>query len=237
MFTLISRVQKYLESNVYKAYVDIDVMTDELQKPEPSFISPGLKKKPLHGTPGCGKMLLANAIAGELGIPLLQVAGPELVGGRSDRIRNLFDRALNSAPCVLFIDEDKRQLEKALALPKASQQLLKKQTWETSTKSQEADQQINGENTIVVIEDDLKPEMTINVLNKEDTEQFLKALHLLQPLQTVLEGLISWLHEEATLSNDQLFTLFIDMNDFSMALKVVQLFAKGKNFATVPDVT
>ncbi|XP_017773793.1 PREDICTED: nuclear valosin-containing protein-like isoform X2 [Nicrophorus vespilloides] len=63
----------------------------------------------LHGPPGCGKTLLANAIAGELEIPLLKVAAPELVAGVSgeseERIRELFERAAVSAPCVLFIDE------------------------------------------------------------------------------------------------------------------------------------
>ncbi|XP_050299464.1 nuclear valosin-containing protein-like [Anthonomus grandis grandis] len=63
----------------------------------------------LHGPPGCGKTLLANAIAGELGVQLIKVAAPELVAGVSgeseERIRELFERACNAAPCILFIDE------------------------------------------------------------------------------------------------------------------------------------
>lgn len=63
----------------------------------------------LHGPPGCGKTLLANAIAGELQLPLLKVAATELVAGVSgeseERIRDLFEQATSSAPCVLFIDE------------------------------------------------------------------------------------------------------------------------------------
>ncbi|XP_034254732.1 nuclear valosin-containing protein-like [Thrips palmi] len=63
----------------------------------------------LHGPPGCGKSLLANAIAGELQIPMLKVAAPEIVAGVSgeseERIRDLFDQAASIAPCVLFIDE------------------------------------------------------------------------------------------------------------------------------------
>ncbi|KZC05562.1 Nuclear valosin-containing protein-like [Dufourea novaeangliae] len=63
----------------------------------------------LHGPPGCGKTLLAYAIAGELGIPLLKVAAPELVAGVSGeseaRIRDLFEQALAISPCVIFIDE------------------------------------------------------------------------------------------------------------------------------------
>ncbi|XP_020709562.2 nuclear valosin-containing protein-like isoform X2 [Athalia rosae] len=63
----------------------------------------------LHGPPGCGKTLLAHAIAGELAVPLIKVAAPELVAGVSgeseSRIRELFEQAIAVAPCVLFIDE------------------------------------------------------------------------------------------------------------------------------------
>lgn len=63
----------------------------------------------LHGPPGCGKTLLAHAVAGELEIPLLKVAAPELVAGVSGeseaRIRDLFEQALAIAPCVIFLDE------------------------------------------------------------------------------------------------------------------------------------
>lgn len=63
----------------------------------------------LHGPPGCGKTLLAHAIAGELAVPLLKVAAPELVAGVSGeseaRIRELFDQGIAIAPCVLFLDE------------------------------------------------------------------------------------------------------------------------------------
>ncbi|XP_043286241.1 nuclear valosin-containing protein-like [Venturia canescens] len=63
----------------------------------------------LHGPPGCGKTLLAHAIAGELGVPLIKVAAPELIAGVSgeseSRIREMFEQALAMAPCVLFLDE------------------------------------------------------------------------------------------------------------------------------------
>ncbi|CAH1968223.1 unnamed protein product [Acanthoscelides obtectus] len=63
----------------------------------------------LHGPPGSGKTLLANAIAGELNVPLLKVAAPELVAGISgeseERIRELFDQSVKLSPCILFIDE------------------------------------------------------------------------------------------------------------------------------------
>lgn len=63
----------------------------------------------LHGPPGCGKTLLAQALAGELGLPMLKVSAPELVSGVSgeseQKLRELFDTAVSSSPCILFIDE------------------------------------------------------------------------------------------------------------------------------------
>uniref|UniRef100_A0A9J8BFZ2 Nuclear VCP like n=1 Tax=Cyprinus carpio carpio TaxID=630221 RepID=A0A9J8BFZ2_CYPCA len=63
----------------------------------------------LHGPPGCGKTLLAQAVAGEVGLPMLKVSAPELVSGVSgeseQKLRELFEQAISSAPCILFIDE------------------------------------------------------------------------------------------------------------------------------------
>lgn len=63
----------------------------------------------LHGPPGAGKTLLAHALAGELKVPLLKVAGPEIIGGISgqseERIRDLFEQAVSCAPCIIFFDE------------------------------------------------------------------------------------------------------------------------------------
>lgn len=63
----------------------------------------------LQGPPGCGKTHLANAIAGQLGVPYFRVSAPELVSGMSGesegRIRDLFQAASDSAPAIIFLDE------------------------------------------------------------------------------------------------------------------------------------
>lgn len=58
---------------------------------------------------GCGKTLLAKAVANEAGVNFISVKGPELLNmyvGESERaVRQCFQRARNSAPCVIFFDE------------------------------------------------------------------------------------------------------------------------------------
>ena len=63
----------------------------------------------LRGPPGCGKSHLANAIAGQMGLPFFRVSAPELVSGMSGesegRIRDLFQAASDLAPSLIFLDE------------------------------------------------------------------------------------------------------------------------------------
>ncbi len=63
----------------------------------------------LLGPPGSGKTLLARAIAGEAGVPFLSISGSDFVemfvGVGASRVRDLFDQAKKSAPCIIFIDE------------------------------------------------------------------------------------------------------------------------------------
>jgi cell division protease FtsH len=63
----------------------------------------------LLGPPGSGKTLLARAIAGEAGVPFFSISGSDFVemfvGVGASRVRDLFDQAKKSAPCIVFIDE------------------------------------------------------------------------------------------------------------------------------------
>ncbi len=63
----------------------------------------------LVGPPGTGKTLLAKAIAGEAGTPFFSISGSEFVemfvGVGASRVRDLFKKAKESAPCIVFIDE------------------------------------------------------------------------------------------------------------------------------------
>lgn len=63
----------------------------------------------LYGYPGCGKTLLASAVAKECGLNFISVKGPEVlnkyIGASEKTVRDLFERASAAKPCVLFFDE------------------------------------------------------------------------------------------------------------------------------------
>ncbi|KAJ9104840.1 hypothetical protein QFC19_003799 [Naganishia cerealis] len=63
----------------------------------------------LYGPPGCGKTTIANALAGELKVPFLNISAPSVVSGMSGesekKLREIFDEAKSLAPCLVFIDE------------------------------------------------------------------------------------------------------------------------------------
>lgn len=62
-----------------------------------------------YGPPGCGKTLLAKAVANECSSNFISIKGPELlskwVGESESQVRGVFDKARTAAPCVLFFDE------------------------------------------------------------------------------------------------------------------------------------
>jgi len=87
------------------------VVVEFLKRPE-RFTAVGAKIPKgvlLVGPPGTGKTLLAKAIAGEAGVPFFSISGSEFVemfvGVGASRVRDLFKKAKENAPCIVFVDE------------------------------------------------------------------------------------------------------------------------------------
>jgi cell division protease FtsH len=85
----------------------VDYLTNPKRYDEIGAVPP--KGVLLFGPPGCGKTLLAKAVAGEAGVPFFSVAGAEfvesLVGVGAARVRDLFARVRAVSPAIVFIDE------------------------------------------------------------------------------------------------------------------------------------
>ncbi|MCS6959342.1 MAG: ATP-dependent zinc metalloprotease FtsH [Pseudanabaenaceae cyanobacterium SKYGB_i_bin29] len=98
-------------AGIEEAKEELQEVVTFLKKPE-RFTAVGAKIPKgvlLIGPPGTGKTLLAKAIAGEAGVPFFSVSGSEFVemfvGVGASRVRDLFRKAKENAPCIIFIDE------------------------------------------------------------------------------------------------------------------------------------
>ena len=90
---------------------DLEEVVDFLKNPQ-KYIRVGAripKGVLLVGPPGTGKTMLAKAVAGEAGVPFFSISGSDFVemfvGVGASRVRDLFEEAKRSAPCIIFIDE------------------------------------------------------------------------------------------------------------------------------------
>jgi cell division protease FtsH len=98
-------------AGVDEAKEELQEVVTFLKKPE-KFTAVGAripKGVLLVGPPGTGKTMLAKAIAGEAGVPFFSISGSEFVemfvGVGASRVRDLFKKAKENAPCLIFIDE------------------------------------------------------------------------------------------------------------------------------------
>nr|YP_009295605.1 putative plastid division protein [Mastocarpus papillatus]AOL58089.1 putative plastid division protein [Mastocarpus papillatus] len=98
-------------AGIDEAKEEFEEVVTFLKQPE-SFTAVGAKIPKgvlLVGPPGTGKTLLAKAIAGEANVPFFSISGSEFVemfvGVGASRVRDLFKKAKENAPCIVFIDE------------------------------------------------------------------------------------------------------------------------------------
>lgn len=119
VFSIGKSQAKLAQSNVLFADVagieeekeELIELVDYLKRPE-KYANMGARVPKgviLYGPPGTGKTLLAKAVAGEAKVPFFQVSGSAfedmLVGVGAKRVRDLFSKAVKSAPAIIFIDE------------------------------------------------------------------------------------------------------------------------------------
>ena len=116
-----SKAKVYVETDIkvgFKDVAGVDEAKEELQEIVQFLKSPAdygrlgarlPKGILLVGPPGTGKTLLARAVAGEAAVPFFSISGSEFVemfvGVGAARVRDLFEKARQKAPCIIFIDE------------------------------------------------------------------------------------------------------------------------------------
>ncbi|MBB6062442.1 cell division protease FtsH [Thermosipho japonicus] len=116
-----SRAEKVMPGKkkiTFKDVAGVDEAVEELQEIVEFLKNPGKFNKIgarmpkgvlLVGPPGTGKTLLARAVAGEANVPFFHISGSDFVelfvGVGAARVRDLFNKAKESAPCIVFIDE------------------------------------------------------------------------------------------------------------------------------------
>lgn len=98
-------------AGIDEAKEELEEIVDFLKEPS-KFTKLGAKIPKgvlLIGAPGTGKTLIAKAVSGEAGVPFFSISGSDFVemfvGVGASRVRDLFEQARKSAPCIIFIDE------------------------------------------------------------------------------------------------------------------------------------
>ncbi len=98
-------------AGVDEAKQELAEVVEFLREPE-KFLALGAripKGVLMVGPPGCGKTLMARAVAGEAGVPFFSISGSEFVemfvGVGASRVRDLFEQAKKHSPCIVFVDE------------------------------------------------------------------------------------------------------------------------------------
>lgn len=99
-------------AGIDEAIEELREVVDFAGEPEGYYKTAGVKIPKgviLHGPPGCGKTLIAKAIANEAGVSVYGIIGSEFiemyVGVGAARVRALFEQAKKNAPCIIFVDE------------------------------------------------------------------------------------------------------------------------------------
>ena len=155
----------------------------------------------LHGPPGCGKTMLANAFAHELGVPFIPLSAPSIVSGMSGEsekaLRDRFDEAKTMAPCLMFIDEIDAITPKRES---AQREMEKRIVAQLLTCMDDLALEKTGDKTVVVLAATNRPDSLDPALRRGG--RFDKEINLGVPNEAVREQILKALTREMRLADD-----------------------------------
>lgn len=160
----------------------------------------------LHGPPGCGKTMIANAFAAELGVPFIAISAPSIVSGMSGEsekaLRDHFEEAKKVAPCLIFIDE----IDAITPKRESAQREMEKRI---------VAQLLTCMDDLALEKTDGKPVIVLAATNRPDSldaalrrgGRFDKEINLTVPSEPVREQILRALTKDMNLADDLDFKL------------------------------
>jgi len=160
----------------------------------------------LHGPPGCGKTMFANALAAELKVTFISIAAPSIVSGMSGEsekaLREHFDEAKKHAPCLMFIDEIDAITPKRES---AQREMEKRIVAQLLTCMDDLDPRKNDGKPVIVLAATNRPDSLDPALRRGG--RFDKEVMMPVPSEKVREQILRSLTRESYLSDDVDFTV------------------------------
>jgi ribosome biogenesis ATPase len=201
-----SSEDKEIEEFLYKPTMKLsdiggmEEIVDDLKKTigyplEFYYIHKYMKIEPVKGIlicgpPGCGKTTLAQAIGGEFDIPFYKITAPQIVsslsGESENKIRKLFNKAVESAPCILFIDEIESIIGRRENAHKDMERRIVAQIM--SCIDEISDKQLSLNAPVFIIGATSKPEFIDSSVRRSG--RFDKEIHIGQPSESSRLGML-----------------------------------------------
>lgn len=155
----------------------------------------------LYGPPGCGKTMIANAFAAEIGVSYIPLSAPSLVAGMSGesekKIRDIFDEAVKVAPCLVFIDEIDVIMGKRES---AQREMEKRIVAQMLTCMDEISLEKTGGKPVIVIAATNRPDTLDPALRRAG--RFNREINIGVPNENGREKILRALTQKLKLSND-----------------------------------
>ena len=155
----------------------------------------------LHGPPGCGKTMIANAFAARIGVPFFNISAPSIVSGMSGEsekaLREYFEEAKRLAPCIVFIDEIDAVCPKR---ENAQREMEKRIVAQLLTCMDDLDLEKTGGKGVVVMAATNRPDSLDPALRRAG--RFDKEINLGVPSQQVREQILRKLTRQMDIKQD-----------------------------------